>query len=202
MEIILASNSARRKDLFNMLNIPFRSMDSGLDERMEEKKLSGLSHCEKVKEISRLKALKANEQLKGDRLVITADTVVIFNDIVMNKPDDRKMAVENLKMLSGKAHKVYTAYTILKDNGCGEQSIKTKICGSDVYFRNLTEDEINSYVDTKDPFDKAGGYGMQGKGALLVDKIDGDFYNIIGLPISSLYEDLKLIGINIMGFWR
>ncbi|MGN1202566.1 MAG: Maf family protein, partial [Eubacterium sp.] len=121
----------------------------------------------------------------GIDTIIGADTVVAVGGKILGKPKDRNDAFEMLKMLSGKYHSVFTGVTVIKPECTDTFSVETR-----VKFFDLTDKEINSYIDTGEPFDKAGGYGIQGKGSLLVEKIDGDYFNVVGLPISKLNKYL------------
>ena len=128
-------------------------------------------------------------------VIIAADTFIVFKDKLLGKPHTPKEATKMLLMLNGKAHSVITGFTVL-DTGSKKlvsRSIETK-----VYFKKLTQKEIKAYVSTKEPLDKAGAYAIQGLGAALIEKIDGDFLNVVGLPLSALTEILKKFGINVL----
>ena len=140
---------------------------------------------EAVKELSRQKAREVAARTDGD-VVIGADTVVAIGNKILGKPKDKNDAFLMLKSLSGKEHSVFTGVTIIKNDKTETFSVQTKV----KYFE-LSDDEINKYISTNEPFDKAGAYGIQGKGSLLVEKIDGDFFNVVGLPISILARKLE-----------
>ena len=123
-----------------------------------------------------------------DSLVISADTIVIYKDQILEKPLDEKHAMETIRMLSGHTHQVLTGFGFVvrskdKELFCIESSLVT--------FRNLSQEEIRAYINTGEPFDKAGGYGAQGQGSLLIKKIEGCFYNVVGLPLSSFFYNLN-----------
>ncbi|GFI62206.1 septum formation protein Maf [Clostridiales bacterium] len=204
MEIILASNSARRKHLLTMLNVPFTIMESGVDERVEEAHYmqSGVDNTpyEWVKAIAAAKAKMVGKKVEGDKIIIAADTIVTYMGKIMHRPFDKTQAMDMMKMLSGHKHTVYTGLAVMYK---GEKEVlHTSVTATDVYMRELSDSEINSYTDTDEPYDKAGGYGIQGKGSLLIDHIDGDYFNVVGLPVTKLYEELKENGVNIMDYWK
>lgn len=135
--------------------------------------------------LARVKAEKAHELFPED-IVIGCDTTVVCQNKILGKPKGKEQAREYLHMLSGNAHAVYTGCCIK----CGDRSL----CfdeGTDVFFYKLTDEEIEDYISTDEPYDKAGGYGIQGRGALFVHKINGDFFNVMGLPVSHLNRELK-----------
>jgi septum formation protein len=134
---------------------------------------------------------KAVVKIKGDDLpVIAADTVVVAEGVILGKPQDAEEAVKMLKQLSGKTHKVLTGIAIAY---AGE--IFAEVCETKVVFRDLSEDEIKQYVATGEPLDKAGAYGIQGKGAVLVEKIDGCYNNVVGLPLTRMQLILAKLGV-------
>jgi septum formation protein len=134
---------------------------------------------------------KAVVKIKGDNLpVIAADTVVVAEGVILGKPQDAEEAVKMLKQLSGKTHKVLTGIAIAY---AGE--ILAEVCETKVVFRELSEDEIKQYVATGEPLDKAGAYGIQGKGAVLVEKIDGCYNNVVGLPLTRMQLILAKLGV-------
>ncbi|MBO8160961.1 MAG: septum formation protein Maf [Thermosipho sp. (in: Bacteria)] len=182
MKIVLASSSPRRSELLKRLNIPFEIRPSNIKEEIEEK--DPKNH---VLILSKLKA-KSVER-KQNEAIIAADTVVFYKSI-LGKPKDYSSAYEMLKNLSGKWHDVYTGVTLLIDNE--EISFFEK---TNVKFKQLSNELIEFYLKTGEPFDKAGAYGIQGFGSILVEKIIGDFYNVMGLPISKLWDILWNRGI-------
>ena len=180
MSVILASQSPRRKELLGLLNIPFTVRVADIDETMDP----SLSVAEAVAQLSRRKA-EAVPHEKGD-IVIAADTVVVRDGAVLGKPVDEADAFRMLKLLSGRAHQVMTGITVLQN----EKAVShTEI--TDVYFRALTDHEILAYIATGDPMDKAGAYGIQNGAAVFVEKICGDYFNVVGLPVCKLSQILK-----------
>ena len=183
-KILLASKSPRRREILNLLRIPFTvvTMD-GIDESYPED-----MEPEKVSEyISGKKADAFLKKIGNDEMVITADTMVICEGKILGKPHSEQEAFEMLRFLSGKSHKVTTGVTVAtkvkRVSFSSESSVK---------FADLTDDEIRYYVDTFHPVDKAGAYGIQEWiGAVAVSEIDGSFYNVMGLPVHRLYQVLK-----------
>lgn len=183
LDIILASRSSRRHALLRQLDISFRMTPLDVDETFP----AGLE-IEKVAEhISKVKA-KAfpTEKIKPNTIVITADTIVSVDNIILGKPQDEKDAKNMLKMLSGRSHLVVTGVTIRALNEMKSFSSVTK-----VYFKPLDNKEIEYYIDEYQPYDKAGAYGIQEWiGKIGVEKIEGSFYNVMGLPMQQLYKEL------------
>lgn len=177
--IILASKSPRRRELLSLLTDDFEIMSADVDESLDE----GISPEEAVMHLSKIKAEPFKQ---SGKIVIGADTVVAVGKKILGKPENNGHAFEMLKSLSGKIHSVFTGVTILN----GEKS-KTFFCKTDVEFYNLTDEEISSYIATGECFDKAGAYGIQGRGALLVKGINGDYFNVVGLPVSMLNREIK-----------
>lgn len=206
MEIILASNSSRRKNLLTMLNVPFSAMESGVDERVEEANYmqKGVEHTpyEWVRAIAAIKAEAVGNRVKGEKIIIAADTIVTYMGKILHRPFKREEAASMLRTLSGHKHTVYTGLAVMYKDADGKYETHTSVTATDVYMRELTDTEISNYVDTKEPYDKAGGYGIQGKGSLLIDRIDGDYFNVVGLPLVQLYKELSENGVNIMDFWK
>lgn len=206
MDIILASNSSRRKNLLTMLNVPFTVMESGVDERVEEANYmqQGVEHTpyEWVKAIAAIKAETVGRKVSGEKIIIAADTIVTYMGKIVHRPFEKEQASEMLRLLSGHKHTVYTGLAVMYKEADGNYKLHSSVTATDVYMRELSDEEIESYVETKEPYDKAGGYGIQGKGSLLIDHIDGDYFNVVGLPLVQLYKELKENGINIMDFWK
>ena len=206
MEIILASNSSRRKNLLSMLNVPFSVMDSGVDERVEEANYmqKGVEHTpyEWVRAIAAIKAEAVGGKVGGGKIIIAADTIVTYMGKILHRPFEKEDAVKMLKILSGHKHTVYTGLAVMYKAEDGKSETHTSVTATDVYVRELTDREIENYTDTGEPYDKAGGYGIQGKGSLLIDHIDGDYFNVVGLPLVQLYTELSSNGVNIMDFWN
>ena len=180
MELILASQSPRRKELLAHLNIPFVVRVADIDETMDAQK----PPFEEVARVSRRKA-EAICRTPED-IVIAADTIVVCDDVVLGKPVDEQDAFRMLSMLSGREHQVMTGLTVCK----GDKYIVTTEV-TDVYFRPLSTKEIWDYIATKEPMDKAGSYGIQGGASIFTERIVGDYYNVMGLPVCRLSCILK-----------
>ncbi|MBR4123621.1 MAG: septum formation protein Maf [Clostridia bacterium] len=180
-EIILASASPRRNELLKIITDEFKVIPSTIEENVPD-----TIPVLKVPEF--LAELKAKDVAQSfpDSIVIGSDTAVIVDDKILGKPKSRKDAYDMISLLSGKTHFVVTGCSIV----CGKTA-ESFSCITEVEFNNLSENDINDYIDTPEPYDKAGAYGIQGKGALLVKKINGDYFNVVGLPISMLNSCLK-----------
>ena len=188
MEIILASQSPRRKELLERMGIrSFTVMDSGVDEHEEEL----LPPEELVCRLSERKAEAVARRAPAGAVVIAADTVVSLDGAILGKPADKLEAFRMLSTLSGVRHQVYTGVTVMRD---GEKQVEHET--TDVTFRELSEEEIEHYLATGEPMDKAGAYGIQGYGALLVERIEGDYYNVMGLPVCRLGQMLRRVDVD------
>ena len=188
--IILASKSPRRRYLLQQAGLSFRVIPSSIDEASVEVS----SPATYVKVLSEAKAHDVAVKYP-DKWVIGADTIVLQEGTILGKPRSQTEARAMIKRLSGQTHQVLTGYAICckaKSRSFSE-TIKT-----DVLFKNLTDEEIEWYIHTKEPFDKAGAYAIQGLGAVIVERIEGDYSTVIGLPLSALTEALKEFGINIL----
>ena len=186
MDIILASGSPRRKQLLAQMGIEtFRVISSDADETVEP----GLSPARIVETLSARKAEAVAGHAKPGELVIAADTIVALDGAVLGKPADGPEAFRMLSALSGRRHQVYTGVTLLRD---GERRTEHEV--TTVTFRELTRDDITRYIATGEPMDKAGAYGIQGCGALLVERIEGDYFNVMGLPVCRLGRMLAGMG--------
>lgn len=187
MEVILASQSPRRKELMGLFHIPFTVRVSDADETMP----SELSPAEAVALVSRRKAEAVPRQ--ADDLVIAADTIVVLGEEILGKPKDPADARRMLRLLSGRDHQVMTGMTLLR----GQQTLVcTEI--TDIHFRPLSDREIDAYVRTGESMDKAGSYGIQGGAALFAERLVGDYYNVMGLPVCRLGQLLREIAPEIM----
>ncbi len=182
MKLILASQSPRRKELLGLLGIPFEVQVSDADETMSP----GLDPAAQVAEVSRRKA--AAVRAEPDDTVIAADTIVVCDGVILGKPRDFDDACRMLRSLSGKAHQVMTGMTVLR-GGCIHSCTEV----TQVYFRPLSEQEIIRYAQSGEPMDKAGAYGIQGGGALFAEKLCGDYYNVMGLPVCRLTQVLDKV---------
>lgn len=183
--IYLASKSPRRKQIMELTDFDFEILTANVSEDGTD----DMSPCETVEYLSRIKAEGIYENVKDGDIIIGSDTVVAINDIILGKPKDKEGAYNMLKMLSGKTHSVYTGVTLIKKGN--PDIIKTFYEETKVEFYELSDKEIEDYIKTGEPFDKAGAYGIQEKGALFVKALRGDFFNVVGLPVSRLSRELK-----------
>ncbi len=182
--IILASASPRRRELLSGLGVSFETLClPGIDESFPD----SLPANEVAGYISVKKAEAYKQQMQTNQLIITADTVVVSENRILGKPHSRENAVEMLRFLSGKTHHVITGVTILTTD-----KQKTFSVSTDVTFADITDEEINYYIDRYQPMDKAGAYGIQEWiGFIAVESISGSYFNVMGLPIQRLYQELK-----------
>lgn len=184
MNIVLASASPRRREILENTNIKFDIISSSIDELV----LEGESPCHMVMRLAFEKGIDIASKRKSD-LVISADTIVVLDNKVLGKPKDEDEARDMITSLSGKTHQVITGISLI--NLENNKKIIDYVI-SNVKFKNLSENDINDYIKTKESLDKAGAYGIQGYGALLVEEIQGDYFNIVGLPVSKLSDLLKI----------
>ena len=182
MQLILASASPRRKELLGLYGIPFTVRAADIDETMDPDK----PPFDEVARLSREKALAVPRE--PEDVVVAADTIVVCDGIVLGKPRDEAQAIEMLSLLSGRAHQVMTGCTVLRG-----QKDETFTEVTDIHFRPLSPGEIRRYVSTGEPMDKAGAYGIQGGAALFCQRMEGDYYNVMGLPVCALGQVLKQI---------
>ncbi|HJC40630.1 MAG TPA: septum formation inhibitor Maf [Candidatus Intestinimonas pullistercoris] len=186
MGLILASGSPRRRQLLEQIGLTFVVRSSDVDESVSP----GLTPAQVVESLSARKGeAVAAEAAPGD-LVLSADTVVALDGAILGKPRDRAEAEAMLTALSGRTHQVYTGVTLLQD---GRRLTGHEVTA--VTFRPLSPGEIAAYVSTGEPMDKAGAYGIQGLGALLVERLEGDYFNVMGLPLCRLGEMLAQFGV-------
>lgn len=183
MKIILASASPRRSEILKRVGINFEVQVSSIDE-----KIIGNIPSEIVKNLAHQKAYDIFENNNGDIMVISADTIVVKDDVIMGKPLDEVDAFYKLKMLQGSKNIVYTGVCVYyrNDNNIGKISFYEE---SSVYINKMTDSQIIDYINTKEPFDKAGAYAIQGIFSIYIQKICGDYNNIVGLPVSRLYQE-------------
>ena len=185
MELILGSASPRRKELMEEAGYTFRVLPSTCEEKVSPDLEPRLT----VQELALLKAQDVAKKVSHtDALIIGADTLVAFGNEIMGKPADRADAIRMLRTLSGSCHQVYTGVAVIRRT---DGYTVTEVECTDITFRKLSDDEIISYVDTGEPFDKAGSYAVQGEGKGFVLKIDGDYNNVVGLPVDRLSAILK-----------
>ena len=182
MNVILASQSPRRKELLGLFHIPFTVRVSDADETMDP---NG-SAAEQVGLVSRRKAEAVSRE--PEDVVIAADTIVVCDGQILGKPRDAADAFRMLRLLSGRDHQVMTGMTVLRGDLC-----KTFTEITDIHFRELSDREINAYIRTGEPMDKAGSYGIQGGAALFAERMHGDYYNVMGLPVCRLGQLLREI---------
>lgn len=194
MKYILASASPRRKEILEQIGLKFEIIPARGEEVMRFTRPEEI-----VMDLSRQKA----EEIAGQRgkepvpeLIIGADTVVAKDGIILGKPKDEEDAYRMLSMLQGTGHKVYTGVTFIlrKESGAQMHSFFEE---TDVFMYPMSEEECRLYISTKEPFDKAGGYGIQGRCAVFIEKIHGDYQNVVGLPAAGIYQELKKLGIDI-----
>ena len=190
MSIVLASASPRRKTILEMLGVKdLEVIPAGGEERIPDNAGPG----EIVEKLSAAKALEVAKKCSQYDVIIAADTIVWLKDRLIGKPSDEKGAAEMLRSLSGNCHEVYTGITVIKGDVIISEHEVSKVC-----FRHLTDEEIAGYIATGEPMDKAGAYGAQGIGALFIERIEGDFFNVMGLPVCRLGEMLKKQGVMLL----
>ena len=185
MRVILASQSPRRRDLLSLIGIAHAVCPADIDETP----FPDESPVACVERLARAKARRIATS-EPDALVIAADTIVVVDDRILNKPTDVADARRMLRTLQGRRHDVYTAVCVTRD---GREAAGVEDTG--VWFRSLTDAEIDAYIATGEPMDKAGAYGIQGYGATIVERVDGDFFTVVGLPLVRLTRLLAEIGI-------
>lgn len=186
-EFILASASPRRKELLELMGLDFSVVVSDADEASVSRDIPVSLY---VQELALLKASAAAKTAidKKNAIIISADTIVTLDGRILGKPRDEAHAYEMLSALGGRTHEVYTGYCVMRMNDgkivCG--SVKTE-----VEFKQLTDKKIQSYIKSGEPMDKAGAYGIQGLGSMLISSINGDYFNVVGLPVSALADTLE-----------
>ncbi|MGL4772065.1 MAG: Maf-like protein [Clostridium sp.] len=187
MKVVLASASARRQELLHRIVEDFSIIVSDFDE--DKVKYTGDVE-EYVMEIAKGKADDVRAKVLEDCIIISADTIVTLDNKILGKPKDKKEAYNMIKSLSGRTHRVYSGIIVL--NSTNGEIIKKALC-TEVVFSSLSEEEIMEYINSEEPYDKAGAYGIQGKAALFVKEIRGCYYNVVGLPLNKLNEIIKKI---------
>ncbi|BEO91521.1 nucleoside triphosphate pyrophosphatase [Fusobacterium nucleatum] len=186
--MILASNSQRRQEILKDAGFNFRVITSNIEEISDKENV-----IERILDIAE-KKLEQIAKNNVNEFILAADTIVELNKNIFGKPKDREEAFKFLKLLSGKIHRVITAYVF---KNISKNILIREVVISEVKFFDLDDETINWYLDTGEPFDKAGAYGIQGYGRVLVEKIDGDYYSIMGFPISNFLKNLRKIGYKI-----
>lgn len=196
--IILGSASPRRRELLAQIGADFEVRVSNKEEVYHSNVPEEI-----VKELALMKAENVAEELAEENpagavkstVVIGADTIVVLDGKILGKPADEADAVRMLSSLQGRRHDVYTGVAVLDYDENGEKRVYNYPVGTAVYVNEMTEEEIRAYVETKDPLDKAGAYGIQGRFAAHIDRIEGDYYNVVGLPVSRVYRTLRELGV-------
>ncbi len=199
IRFVLASSSPRRSEILKQMQLNFDVIKSDCSEYIED----NVPPQDVVKILAERKALNVIEKLNNDYnkynkvVLISADTIVSINNTILGKPKNQNDAFEMLKMLSGKKHTVSTGMSvvILTEN---DMKITTCLTESNVYFKPLCEELINAYIKTGEPMDKAGSYAVQGFGSMLIKRLEGDFFSVMGLSASKLYDILKDNSIDIL----
>lgn len=190
MNIILASQSPRRKELLERMGLDFCVKTAPHDETMDPKKDAQTE----VQRVSALKAEAVRKLCTDDDLIIAADTVVVLQGRVMGKPASQEEAFHMLRALSGQEHQVITGLCVSALGKCQSTSVSTSL-----RFRPLSEAEISAYIASGEPMDKAGAYGIQGLAAMFVQELHGDYYNVMGLPVCTLAGMLREFGVKLLG---
>ena len=190
-KIILASASPRRKELLKLIGLDFEVIPSDVEENIENQFFSP----ELIENLAVEKAADVAEKIGFDAIVIGSDTVVVINNKILGKPKDKKDAFNMLKLLSGKTHRVISAIAVI-DTETGK-TLKDFVV-SDVIFKQLSDEEINAYIETGEPMDKAGAYAIQGFAGMFVKSINGCYSNIVGISVFKLAEMLKELGVKLL----
>lgn len=194
--IVLASASARRKSLLKQLGLRFIVFPSLIDEKLNPR----LKPAGQAEALSLQKAEAAEEKYREKKdyesaVIVAADTIVAIDDEVLGKPKDEKEAAQSLRRLSGRQHRVITGFTVID---LKTRKIITKSVDTKVFFKKLSVREIKEYVKRENVRDKAGAYAAQGLGATFIEKIDGDYFNIVGLPLYALALELRRLGVKVL----
>lgn len=190
MAVILASQSPRRKELLARLGLDFSVRTASHDETMNP----FANPQEEVARVALLKAKAVQQKCGAEDVIIGADTIVVCDGLVMGKPRSESDAFSMLRRLSGRDHQVMTGLAVLK----GEQE-ETVTAVTTIRFRNLSDEEIRAYIATGEPMDKAGAYAIQGLAAIFAVGMEGDYYNVVGLPLCTLSLILRKLGIRLLG---
>lgn len=194
--IVLASASPRREAILRQIGIDFEVITPDI--------IEDIDYCMKpetvAEQLSYKKAVNAASRLNGDTFIIAADTIVIKDEKILGKPANQAEAFEMLKLLEGGWHSVITGFTIIDNSGDNKTIISHEI--TEVKMRRLSCEDIQAYIKSGEPYDKAGGYGAQGLGALLVEELRGCYFNVVGLPIMKVGKALSEMGLNILNISR
>ncbi|WP_099468022.1 Maf family protein [Konateibacter massiliensis] len=192
-QIVLASSSPRRKELLEKIGVTFIIDPSTCEEVIED-----TDPAKVVLSLSNQKAVDVAARHEN-ALIIGADTIVAKDNQILGKPKNREDAYRMLKLLEGTAHQAYTGVTVIEKKA-GTERIYSFYSATDVTFYSMTDEEIYNYIDSKEPMDKAGAYGIQGKSAIFIKEIKGDYNTIVGLPTALLYQTLASEGINLLTY--
>lgn len=188
MKYILASKSPRRKELLDLMGLKYEIIVSNADETFEE----GLTIEEQSKRLGYIKAKAVFDKTSGDRVVIGSDTMVLKDGKVYEKPKNREDAIRMLSELKNSKHTVITSLAVLVEQS-GKYKEYVDYDKSDVYIKDMTNEEINHWIDIGNPYDKAGAYAVQSEFGVHIEKIDGNYFTVVGLPIHKLYDIIKEI---------
>lgn len=191
--MILASKSPRRKEILENMGFSIEIISKDIEEVSGKEEVT-----EKIKDIAYKKVMAVAKEYTAE-YVVGADTIVEVDGEILGKPRDKAEACQMLEKLSGRSHNVVTAFSLINI----EKGISVKECSTTkVYFKNLTREDIEWYISTEEPMDKAGAYGIQGKGSAFVERIEGDFFTVMGFPIQKFIEILKSLGIELKDIER
>ncbi len=186
-QIILASASPRRKQLLSSIGLKFKTVPAHVNENY----LNGETPSQHARRLAQSKAKIISEKYP-DAWVLGADTIVVIDGQILGKPENKAQAKKMLQKLSGRTHKVHTAFTITR---AASSISRTRVIQSAVSFKNISPDEIKWYISSKEPYDKAGGYAAQEKGASFIKSVRGSYTNVIGLPLCEVLEEFKALGV-------
>lgn len=186
MKVILASQSPRRAALLDLIKIDFEVLPSSYEEKLD----SSLDIEEQVKQLAYGKAINVFNNTQGDRTIIGADTIVVKNNKIYGKPKSREDAIRMLKELQDNIHSVYTGLVILIEDK-GKYKEYTEVVRTDIDVMPITNEEIVEYIDSEQPYDKAGSYAIQSCFCKYIDEISGNYMSVIGLPVDKVYKILK-----------
>ena len=186
MKIILASKSPRRAAILDLIKVDFEVLPSSYNEKFDD----SLDIEDQVKEVAYGKALNVFNNTQGDRAIIGADTIVVKDNKIYGKPSSRENAIEMLKELQDDIHSVYTSLAILIEDK-GKYKEYKEVVRTDINVKPITNEEIEEYIDTEQPYDKAGSYAIQSCFCKYIDEISGNYMSVIGLPVDKVYEILR-----------
>lgn len=193
-QLYLASKSPRRQEILTGLKIPFKLIDSPYEEKFSD--VADLEPEEQAAKLAGMKAFHASSSLRSG-LVIGADTIVVQGSSILGKPKDRRDAEAMLNALSGRRHRVVTGLALVDAEGFRTYSHAEVTY---VYFRELSPKDIKTYLDTDEPYDKAGAYGIQGHAGLFVEKIEGCYFNVVGFPVVAFEKMMQIAGYDLVDF--